>query len=48
MPSFLQITDELEERKDYEEPELWSDEDEPVTDTEEKSTIIEDGQKALS
>ena len=48
MPSFLQITDELEERKDYEEPQLWSDEDEPVTDTEEKSTIIEDGQNDVT
>ncbi|XP_067041084.1 uncharacterized protein [Acropora muricata] len=44
----LKITDEQEEREDYEEPELLSDVDEPVTDTEEKSTIVEDGQKALS
>ncbi|XP_074621215.1 uncharacterized protein LOC141879799 isoform X2 [Acropora palmata] len=44
----VKITDELEERKDYEEPQLWSDEDEPVTDTEEKSTIIEDGQNDVT
>ena len=44
----MQITDELEERKHYEEPKLLSDVDEPVTDTEEKSMIVEDGQKAHS
>ncbi|XP_044171347.1 uncharacterized protein LOC114952154 [Acropora millepora] len=44
----VKISDELEERKDYEEPMLSSDVDEPVTDTEEKSMIVEDGQKAFS
>ena len=44
----MQITDELEERKHYEEPKLLSDVDEPVTDTEEKSMIVEDGRKAHS
>ncbi|XP_067041884.1 uncharacterized protein [Acropora muricata] len=44
----VKISDELEERKDYEEQMLSSDVDEPVTDTEEKSTIVEDGQKAFS
>ncbi|KAK2546909.1 putative serine/threonine-protein kinase pats1 [Acropora cervicornis] len=44
----VKITDELEERKDYEEPKLLSDVHEPVTDTEEKSMIVEDGQKAFS
>ncbi|XP_015768799.1 PREDICTED: uncharacterized protein LOC107347432 isoform X3 [Acropora digitifera] len=42
------ITDELEERKDYKEPNLSSDVDEPVTDTEEEIMIVEDGQKAFS
>ncbi|KAK2561497.1 Cyclic GMP-binding protein C [Acropora cervicornis] len=44
----VKITDELEERKDYEEPKLLSDVDEPVTDTEEKIMILENGQNAFS
>ncbi|XP_044163683.1 uncharacterized protein LOC114974378 [Acropora millepora] len=44
----VKITDELQERKDYEGPKLLSDVDEPVTDTEEKSMILENGQKAFS
>ncbi|XP_044169022.1 uncharacterized protein LOC114974232 [Acropora millepora] len=44
----VKITDELEERKDYEEPKLLSDVHEPVTDTKEKIMIVEDGQKAFS
>ena len=44
----LQITDELEEKEDHEEPKLLSDEDEPVNDTGEKKMIVEYDQKALS
>ncbi|XP_015749616.1 PREDICTED: uncharacterized protein LOC107329441 [Acropora digitifera] len=44
----VKITDELEERKDYKKPKLLSDVDKPVTDTEEKSMIVEDGQKVFS
>ena len=45
---FLQITDELEEKKDHEEPKLLSDEDEPVNDSGEKRMIVQYDQKALS
>ncbi|XP_044166059.1 uncharacterized protein LOC122950012 isoform X3 [Acropora millepora] len=41
----VKITDELEERKDFEEPKLLSD---VVTDTREESMIVEDGQKVFS
>ncbi|XP_044166801.1 uncharacterized protein LOC114951853 isoform X3 [Acropora millepora] len=41
----VKITDEVEERKDFEEPKLLSD---VVTDTKEESIIVEDGQKAFS
>ncbi|XP_015757180.1 PREDICTED: uncharacterized protein LOC107336623 isoform X2 [Acropora digitifera] len=41
----VKITDELEERKDCEEPQLLSD---VVPDTKEESMIVEDGQKAFS
>ncbi|XP_067017530.1 uncharacterized protein [Acropora muricata] len=40
----VKITDEVEERKDFEEPKLLSD---VVTDTKEESMIVEDGQKAF-
>ncbi|XP_044166042.1 uncharacterized protein LOC114951667 isoform X6 [Acropora millepora] len=41
----VKITDEVEERKDFEEPKLLSD---VVTDTREESMIVEDGQKVFS